>query len=155
MGGGGLAGHWEIPEFVPALQPQADSWIPPSTRSSQEELDTEKLNSQNSYPHCSHKQIPRSRPRSKNADLLFSCRISIENGFYNRWVPANGGSTTDPPSKPTFLTKIPLHTSADKATGIRGRGDAGSQRVQRSGFQRARGQGSATRDQGSAIRDQG
>ena len=67
--------------------------------------------------------------------------------------PAKGGSTTDPPSKPTFLTKIPLHTSADKATGIRGRGDAGSQRVQRSGFQRARGQRSATR--GSGINDQG
>ena len=54
-----------FPKIIPALQPQSDSWIPPNTRSNQEELDTERLDSQNSHPHPSRKQIPRPHPRIK------------------------------------------------------------------------------------------
>ena len=71
--------------------------------------------------------------------------ISIENAVYKQWTI----QPTDPtrtPSEPTFLQNKPLHTSADRAPRVRRLGDAGSQRAQRSGIQRARGPG---------IRDKG
>ena len=59
---------------------------------------------------------------SKRRISLFSCRISIENAFYEEWVHTSEGSDTHPPSKPIVLQNKPLHTSADRASGIRGRG---------------------------------
>jgi len=131
-----------FPEFVPALQPQADSWIPPNERSSQEELDERKLNSQNSYPHCSHKQIPRSRPRSKNADLLFSCRISIENAFYERRAPQTAHR---PPTPPQNLPFCRINHSTPQRAGITVQGERG--RMIRASEQGARDQRTGIRGQ--------
>ena len=100
---------------------------------------------------------PSRRPprAAKKRNSLFSCRISIENAFYEGWVHTSGGSDTHPPQNPSFCR---INHSTPQRTGRQGSEgevDVGSQRGQRSGIQRARGHGSAIRDKGLAIRNQG